>query len=192
MRTLAIASVLTISLSVGLTGCSEPISAPSAFSEERYLCDAEHLAELDAIVGECRGAHLRDGSCSGFVSFRGMIDSQAVVVDAPTSRVAFNSPVPGEAPVNGFSLWARAPYFELRVSIVDASTAAVGTSEGSVSLFDFINLEARGGNYLSAWVNETRDVQVLTPDEVRFTFSTDLKRGGHLEGCLDVFVGTQP
>jgi hypothetical protein len=55
---------------------------------------------------------------------------------------------------------------------------------------DFINLEARGGNYLTKWQDETRDVEVLTTDELRFTFATDLSRGGHLDGCVDLFLST--
>jgi hypothetical protein len=57
---------------------------------------------------------------------------------------------------------------------------------------DFMNLEARGGNYLASWFNETRQLQILTDDEVRFSFAADLLRGGHLEGCLDVFLGNKP
>jgi hypothetical protein len=190
-----IASALAVPLWVGLTGCAAPISAPSAFSEERYLCDAEHLAEFDAIVAKCREAHLRDGSCSGYISLRGTIDSLTVVLDAPTSRVQFDDlPTPGGMTPRGFTLWAFAPYFELRLDILDPSATRIQTPDASDvgTNRDFMNLEARGGNYLSAWVNETREIQILTNDEVKFSFSTDLTRGGHLDGCLDVLAGTKP
>jgi hypothetical protein len=190
-----IASVLALPLWVGLTGCAEPIAAPSAFTEERFLCDAEHLAEFDAILAECRNSHLADASCSGYISFRGTIDSQPVVVDAPTTLVKFDDQaMPAEMTTRGFTLWASAPYFAVRLYILNPSLTSVQTPDASDSASnrDFMNLEVRGGNYLSAWINETREIQILTNDEVKFSFSTDLTRGGHLEGCLDVLSGTKP
>jgi hypothetical protein len=195
MSALPLASVLAVPLWIGLTGCADPISAPSAFSEERYLCDAEHLAEFDVIVAKCREAHLRDGSCSGFISFRGAVDSQPVVVDALTTRVvADDMPTTGAPAMHGVTLWASAPYFAFRLDILDASAPLSGTPGGNDAGTnrDFMNIEVRGGNYLSAWISEKRDVQILTSDEVRIIFSTDLTRGGHLDGCLDVLPGTTP
>jgi hypothetical protein len=178
---------------VGLTGCLEPVSAPPAFSEESYLCDAEHTAEFDAILEQCRDAHRRDGSCTGLVSFRGTIDSQSVVLDAPTTRVVLSEPsISGTTVRREMTVWASAPYFAFRFSFVNVAMPAPEVAGGTSanSNFDFINLEARGGNYLSAWIHQVRDIKVLSPDEIAFTFSTDLLLGGHLDGCLDVLVST--
>jgi hypothetical protein len=196
MRAFPIALAAIVPSWVGLTGCQEPIAAPSAFSEERYLCDAEHRAEFDAIVARCRDDHLRDASCSGIISFRGTIDSQEVVLDSPTTMVVRPERItPGGIKTDGLRFWATAPYFEFRLTIADTSAPSTQPSSDAGSIgsnFDFIDLRARGGNYLTAWTNETRDIQLLTPSEVRFAFTTDLLRGGHLEGCLDIFAATTP
>jgi hypothetical protein len=80
------------------------------------------------------------------------------------------------------------------LDVLDPSATSVQTpgATDNATNRDFMNLEALGGNYLSAWINETRQIQILTDDEVKFSFSTDLTRGGHLDGCLDVLAGTKP
>jgi hypothetical protein len=180
-----------LALGSGLAGCGDPLYAPSAFSEERYLCDADHRSEFDARVAECRDAYLRDRSCAGLVSFRGTIELQQVVVDSQATLAVIQDQMRGGGIVtHALNVWASSPYFGVRLLFVDPSAPASGEigGVGSASNSDYIDLEARGGNYLSTWINETRDIEVLSPTEVRFTFSADLTKGGHLDGCLDVFL----
>jgi hypothetical protein len=189
--------VWMVPLWAGLVHCSEPLRAPSAFSEERYLCDTP---EFDTLIAECREDYLRDGPCHGWVSFRGTIDTQQVVVDSPATRIIPAGPrLPSGTPANGMQVYGAAPYFGFRFTILDperpgsgsvGSAAASGTAMSST--VDYINVEARGGNYLATWINETRDVQIIAADEVRFSFVADLVLGGHVEGCLDVFLGNKP
>lgn len=187
MKTFVSAATIA-SIALLVANCAQPIDANSAFTDEQYLCNADHIDRFDELVETCRAAHARDGSCAGYLSFQGVIDAQNVVVDAPSTKVDDQElPFP-EGIKQGMVVWASAPYFSFRFSFVDRVSAggamSIGVAQNSV---DFMNLEARGGNYLSNWANETREVQIATPDEVRFTFSTDLTRGGHLDGCLDVF-----
>jgi hypothetical protein len=180
-----------LALGVCLAGCGDALHAPSAFSDERYLCDEDHRSEFDALVAECRVVYLRDRSCVGFVSFRGSIDLQPVVVGSKATRALIQDQMRGGGVVtHALSVWTSSPYFGIRLLFVDASAPASGVigEVGSASNSDYINVEARGGNYLSTWTNETRAIEVLSPTEVRFTFSADLSKGGHLDGCLDVFL----
>jgi hypothetical protein len=185
----------TIPLWASLVHCTEPLRAPSAFSDEHYLCGTP---EFDALVARCHEDYLGGGPCLGWVSFRGTIDTQQVLVDAPATKVI--PPVPGRVSDTGFEVWGLSPYFQFRLTFLNAEAPSVGSSNsaGAISAGatnsskDFINLEARGGNYLAGWINETRQVQILTADEIRFNFAADLVRGGHLDGCLDVFLGDTP
>ena len=66
-----------------------------------------------------------------------------------------------------------------------ACGAVVGGSTCASS--ELLNLEARGGNYLSQLVNEVRDVRLETADEMQVALTADLRRGGNVEVCFDVF-----
>jgi hypothetical protein len=190
-------SAWLIPLWAGLVNCAEPLRAPSAFSEERFLCDTPDFA---ALMAECRDGYLRDGSCLGWLSFHGTIDAQQVVVDSPATKVIpAGPPAATGVPDTGMQVYGSAPYFNFRISIHDPampSPASAGSGGGAgaiaMSNVDFMNIEARGGNYLASWVHETRQVQIVAADEVGFSFATDLLRGGHIEGCLNVFLGNKP
>jgi hypothetical protein len=191
---LAVKSVVSIAASylsilAGLTGCAAPIDAPSAFSEEQYLCNADRIDEFNARVEVCRRVRASGGACGGYLSFQGIVDSQPVVVDSAISRVDSQTQTTAGVVRNGLILWSSSPYFDFRFSLVDKiMPGSLIPVSGTDSNVDIMNLEARGGNYFVNWTNETRDVLLLTSDELRFTFSTDLQRGGHLDGCVDTFL----
>jgi hypothetical protein len=182
-----------IPLWAGLVHCAEPLRAPSALSEEHYLCGTP---EFDTMVGQCRENYLGGGACLGWVSFRGTIDSQQLLVDAPATTVK-----PWQASDTGLEVWGLSPYFQFRLTFLNPVTPSAGSigfggavpgSPMTSTVEGFINLEARGGNSLASWINETRQVQVVTADEIRFNFAADLIRGGYLDGCLDIFLGSTP
>lgn len=185
----------TLALTIGLMSCANAIAAPSAFTEERYLCDATGFPEFDRSIADCR-ARAGDQQCLGFVSLQGTIDGQPIVIDSPVTKVRVDEETQTSgAKTEGLTVWARSPYFDFRLAFVDRVVPANGAVQGMpvfTSTSDYINVEARGGNYFATWTNETRDVQRVTAEEVRFTFSTDLLRGGHLDGCLDVFPSALP
>ena len=186
VRSSSLAHASLLAILVGVSGCTEPIDAPSAFSDEHYLCDAEHLADFDAQVATCRKA----GSCLGYLSFRGLVDSQVVVVDAPVTLVkTIRKPELNASIANGMVIGAASPYFGVRMTFHDLVVPGVGAASNGVegSGYDAITLEARGGNSSSNWNNSARTIQLFTTEEDRFSFSADLAKNGHLEGCLDIF-----
>jgi len=193
-----------------LIHCVAPIDAPSAFSEESYLCDAAHIAEFDAHVEECRLEWAIDRSCAGYMSFRGIADLQAIVLDGRVSSATFVAAGQTEEPGRQFTLTADAPYFEfvlklnhfgippeksksgyicdLNASAPDdicASSLQAGQTSGEV-----LNLEARGGNLLALLTSQWREIEIETADELRLTLTANLARGGQIEGCIDVFPST--
>lgn len=183
-------------LFLGLVACAERVDAPSAFTEEQYLCDAEHAAKFDEQVEECREAHLTDGSCAGIVSFQGVIESQPVVVDATLFKAtSVDNRGPNGSRSRSVGLKAYAPYFlfslELEQLPVEGfpplppvpATANAGESNARA----FINLEVRSANYLSSLVDEKRDIELGTTEEVRAAISGGLTRGGYIDLCFHAF-----
>jgi hypothetical protein len=185
-----------------LANCIAPLDAPSAFSAAQYLCDPAHAADFAAFVEPCREAHLRDQSCAGVMSFRGVIDSQPIAMDTEVVTAVYvdkplaDGTVSRAVTLNGFS-----PYFAFRMDLSNflappavsrtgpvadnACGSVVGGSTCASS--ELLNLEARGGNYLSQLVSEVRDIRLETADELLVALTADLSRGGDLEGCFDVF-----
>jgi hypothetical protein len=184
---------------LGAAHCADPIDAPSAFSGERYLCGPEHAAEFEALVEECRT--LRQTSvCGGVLSLRGNIDSEDVILDAHLEPVAFST-LAGDPAISGeLNLVAAAPYFSLKLKLMyfaippltsvsgllPANCAALPTNDSGTCFV--VNLEARGGNYLSSVVNVYRTVELETVNEKRITFTGDLTRGGYIDGCVHAFM----
>jgi hypothetical protein len=183
-----------------LARCVEPIDAPSAFSSEHYLCDEEHAAEFDAQVERCRQDHLRDQSCAGVLSLRGVFDSQPVVLDERVVKATYSDQVQQNGPtIRVMTINAIAPYFRVRfdsnfsvppeatksgpVPDTDCSLGG-GLSCGSTQI---LNLEARGGNYLSGLVSAVREIKLETLEEVRVKLSGGLARGGNIDACFHIF-----
>jgi hypothetical protein len=176
-----------------LAGCVAPLTAPSAFTGERFLCDAEHLPEFDALMEECRQDRVTGKSCSGYVSLRATIDKQPVVVDAPAVTSTSHEFSYPEFGLSGREIfWAAfSPYFRVSINmnmIRDPSTGLLTESiRETSSTPDILNLEARGGNYFATLSSQGRSIQFQAADELRVAFSGRLSRGGSVEGCFDVF-----
>jgi hypothetical protein len=184
----------------GAAHCADPVDAPPAFSGERYLCGPEHAAEFEALVEDCRT--LRQTSvCGGVLSLRGNIDSEDVTLDGHLGSVEFSSVAGVDPSVSGgLVLRAPAPYFDLTLNLrylaVPPLTSLSGLLPASCATSPsdatetclIVNLEARGGNYLSSTVNVYRTVELETASERRMSFTGDLVRGGSVDGCFHAFV----
>jgi hypothetical protein len=184
-----------------LANCVAPLDAPSAFSAAPFLCDPGRAADFAAFVEPCRQEHLRDQSCAGVMSFKGVVDSQPIVVDAEVVKAVYmDRPLDDGTVSRTVTLRGFSPYFAFLIDLIDflappgvsrsgpvANTACGSVVGGSCSSTELFNLEARGGNYLSALVNEVRDIRLQTADELRVGLTADLRRGGNLEVCFDVF-----
>lgn len=173
--------------SFGLVHCADPLEAPSAFSDERFLCDDSSRPEFDSQVARCRAARTRDPSaCSGVFSLRGVVDSEPVVIDSLISRAFYqNKQLQGIADFQ-MVVVARSPYFSVNLDMI--SNDRTPPTSAALIASSYLNLEARGGNYLSSLKNETYDLQVLTSSEARVWLSADLGRGGFIEGCFHAFL----
>jgi hypothetical protein len=184
-------------------GCAAPLDAPPAFSDERYLCGPEHAAEFEALVEECRA--LRESSvCAGVLSLQGNIDSEDVTLDTRLESATFS--VYGGDPSVSADLWlvAPAPYFSITLGLLYLAAPPLSSLSGQLpdqcltlarpvtATCMLVNVEARGGNYLSGVLNMYRTVELETPSEKRISFSADLVRGGHIDACLHAFVAAPP
>lgn len=178
-----------------LAGCLAPLTAPTAFTGERFLCDAEHLPEFDDLMEECRQDRLTGKSCSGYVSLRATIDKQPVVVDAPVvTSMSHEFSSPGIAG-RQIAWVAFSPYFRVLLDMAMIRDPGTGLLTESIVdrvvnpdiLPDILILEARGGNYSATLSNQGRTIQFQAVDELRVAFSGTLSRGGSIEGCFDVF-----
>ena len=189
-----------------LAGCVSPLHAPSAFSSEEYLCDAENAPALQASIDNCRQLYAQDQSCHGIVSWRGTVDSQPVLVDSDIGDARISDSPRSDGSISReLALYGRAPYFTFSVDITEFDAAPGKSTSGPVISagcaspdaakscnVGILNLEARGGTYLSPINSLIRDVQVDTAAELSVGFSGTLARGGSIEGCFDLFLGPQP
>jgi hypothetical protein len=195
----ALPKLLHLAAMASLARCGDPIDAPSAFSAERYVCGPEHAAEFEALVEECRTLRQTD-VCGGVLSMRGSIDSEDVVMDA---RVSSATPFdwPGDPGIaRTLELLAASPYFNVKLDLQYLAVPPLMSVSGALPencaagplVPDvpciILNLEARGGNYLSGVNNVVRTMELEGMPEVRASFSGDLARGGYIEGCFHVFV----
>jgi hypothetical protein len=174
-----------------VAGCATPLDAPSAYTNEQFLCGAEQATEFDNQVERCREANLRDGSCSGIASLKGSLDSHSLVIDSTVSH-AEHSDRSGKSDGNGGELTetrllGRTPYFSFTLSVLGRPLDP-GTQEASgVCLRGFFAVEARGGNDNMPIYLSTCDLKLRTPREMWMVFSGDVRLRGNLDGCFYIF-----
>ena len=189
---------------VWLTACVSPLEAPSAFNDQIYLCGAENAAVRDTALSRCRDT---DAACRGVVSFRGTIDAQPVTVggrltharvtdvgraDGTTSR---DIVLYGQAPYFTFSLdlpGFEAPPAHTASGLFVPGNTSVGSCSTQANQTDcenaVLNLEARGGTYLSLIYTLVRNIQIETADDLRVEITGSLARGGSVEGCFHLLA----
>lgn len=184
-----------------LVGCSDPVDAPSAYTDEAFLCGEAATAERDARTAACR----QDDQCRGWLSFRGDLQQQRVSVDSPlllaTLEVARFADV--GLVRTAIKLHGESPYFALRWVIDDlpafqetpgelAYTIATKRAqddrlESSLRLNGggaSMDLSARDGDFRTAW-------------DAREQFGdghVDFGGGDVIDGCFyaRISVGSMP
>ena len=186
-------------------GCVSPLQAPSAFSGERYLCDEKSAPEWEARLEACRATYAQDGSCLGVISMRGVIDAQSVVVDSPVTGLTITDTPRSDGTISrAVFITALSPYFRFSFDLPGFHDPGHNTSgfvqpasctalAGVVPCFaGVLNIEARGGTYLSELSTLLQNIKVDTADELRVAFAADIVRGGDLTGCFDLNLAPAP
>lgn len=185
---------------VSLAHCAAPVDAPSAFRAERYVCGAEHAAEFETLMDECRTLGQTEG-CNGILSLRGTIDSEDVVVDTwVTSATAADWPGDPHG-ARTLELLGASPYFTIKLDVYYLAVPPLTSQSGPLPVncsaqpeLTFgpcliLNLEARRANYFTGVENVTRTMELESPSEMRASFSGDLARGGRIDGCFHALIG---
>ncbi len=174
-------------------GCSAPLDAPSALGGERFLCSEERQGDFNFELARCRAARDEDASaCFGILSLQGTIESQFVVLDAPISLVQYGPQhLAGIEDLN-LLIYSEGPFFAVRLDLTSWEPAKDAVAQGGLTPSTYLNLEARGGNFLSNLNNEVYDVELQTAEEIRASVSADLNRNGSIEGCFHLFLPPPP
>ncbi len=200
MRDVAQSGIWILSL-VWLTACLSPLDAPSAFSDQVYLCGAENAALEDAALAQCRDT---DAQCEGVVSFRGTVDAQPVTVGSPITHSGITDVGRADGTTSReIFVFGLAPYFTFSFDLPGFEAPPGHTAsglfvpvEGVCSTMTnqtpcehpVLNLEARGGTYLSIINGLVRDIQIETADDLQVYFTGELARGGNVEGCFHLLA----
>jgi hypothetical protein len=164
-------------------GCAEPLEAPSAYEDERYLCNAEHAAEFDAMAAACAEDFAAGGSCKGVISMKGEIDGQRFVVDDSTAVAMYRPTVPPRL-AESLDLYAQSPYFLFRFSILAIDQASDGGT-ACVPSGALFNQEVRGASSIQSLRCQSCEF-AWRHGGFQFAFSGTLARGGTLDGCMFV------
>ena len=98
-----------------LCGCGiEPFETPSAYDQQRYLCE-----ELDLLEESALACLEEDESCRGFISFQGQIQRVQLRVDTELQRgiVRVVEDDDGVQHLSRVELSGAAPYFHFDVAV---------------------------------------------------------------------------
>ena len=180
-----------------LGACVAPLEAPSAFDDQQYLCGPENAPALEARLAECRATY---DQCRGVISFRGVVDNQPVKVGSLITIVGTTDIQRVDGTTSrAFLIHGRAPYFTFSFDLpqfdappghtksgvyIPDLTNCLGTGNGLGCERAVLNLEVRGGTYLSSLDSLNRDIQIETSDELRVGLTGHLLRGGSVEACF--------
>jgi hypothetical protein len=152
------------------------------------------------LVEECREQR-QTSVCRGVLSLRGTIDSEDVTLDTRVATIS-NTDYPGDPSIaREIALVVPGAYFTLKLHMGYFAIPPLPSSSGALphdcaangqtpTPCIIVNLEARGGNYLSATTNVFRTMELETTEEMRVSFTGDLTRGGHVDGCFHLFAVT--
>jgi hypothetical protein len=185
MRTLAtrIASTIVCSCCAvsSLAGCAEPLEAPSAYSQERYLCGASSKAEFDAWAEDCRQDYLADGSCLGVASMQGTVDGDPFVID---SRLSASYTTDAADPFSLGLINARgaSPYSFFYISITSLERLDE-RSEFCRTAASLFGLEVRGASFTRRAIIDKCSFEPRA-EGWYVAFTSGLSGGGYLDACL--------
>ena len=110
--------MLTIAL---LCGCGiDPFETPSAYDQQRYLCDDEeldHLEDLEQQADACLAMPEED-NCTGVISFQGQVQQVQIRVDTMLQRsIVRMAQKGGDEVLSRVEISGAAPYFHFDTAI---------------------------------------------------------------------------
>lgn len=163
-------------LLLGVAGCADPLEAPSAFQEERFLCGPEHAAEFDAWATACRD----DPACPGVGSIKGEFGGQPFVADTTLFNTYYvlDSTVLADVGAQGTS-----PYFEFRISLEMLTREIVDGAERCLANSSLFGIEVRGSSGLQALNLKTCQFEPRL-DGLYLAFTASLPRASFLATCM--------
>jgi hypothetical protein len=191
------------------SGCLGKFNTPSAYQEQRYLCDDAHAAEFQALADSCRV----DGRCAGAFSMQGSMQGQKLTVETSLSDAGFGLVEPPGDPtetMDRLNLTGTSPYFQfifhvksLGGVVTPAGDSTVRTlqinpgasrltnplADDQVDVGQFLEVGGASADQQGQTSSGQVVITFLSSDEIKGTFhgnfgdSTDM-----VEGCFDALA----
>jgi hypothetical protein len=203
-RTAAALGLASLAL---LSGCLGSFKTPSAYHDQRYLCDAEHAAEMQALTDGCRV----DASCAGAFSMRGTMQGEPLTVETQLSTAAFGVvQPPGDSTqtLDRVNLTGTSPYFQFifhmksvgglvttagettpRTLVLNggASRLANSLADTQVDVGQFLEVGGASSDQGAVTNSGTVQITYLSSTELRGTFHGAFGQSADVvDGCFDV------
>lgn len=190
-----------------LSGCLGSFKTPSAYHEQRFLCDAEHAADLQALTDSC----VVESRCAGAFSMKGTMQGEPLTVESQLSGAAFGVVQPAGDPtqtLDRVNLTGTSPYFQFIFHMKSvgglvtpageattrtltfnggASRLANSLADTQVDVGQFLEVGGASADQGAVTNSGTVVISYLSSTELRGTFhgafgqSTDV-----VDGCFDV------
>jgi hypothetical protein len=199
---------IPLALILFASGCLGNFKTPSAYQEQRFLCDDAHAADFQALVASCRN----NMNCTGAFSMQGTMQGEPLTVESKLTDSTFTLVQAAGSTVQKLdrvTLNGASPYFDFvfHLKSVGGLVTAAGDmtqrdltiNGGSTSLMNPLDddqvdvgqlLEAAGASADEAGRTGTGTVSItyLSTTELQGTFHgsfgdpTDV-----VDGCFDAF-----
>ena len=138
---------VALGLSLFAAGCLGKFQTPSAYSEQRFLCDEPHSADFQNLVDGCRV----DGHCFGAFSMRGSLQNEPLTVESQLSDAAFGVVQPSgasEQSLDRVQMSGTSPYFQFVFHIKSVGGVVSSTADGTQRTLELNSGAARMTNPL--------------------------------------------
>jgi hypothetical protein len=197
---------IPLALILFASGCLGDFKTPSAYQDQRFLCDDAHAADFQAVVDGCQ----KDGSCAGAFSMQGTMQGEALTVETALSDASFTLvQMAGStvAKLDRVNLNGASPYFDfvfhmksvggLVTAAGDATGRDLSINGGSTGLMNPLDddqvdvgqlLEAAGASSDQAGRTGSGTVSIsyLSTTELRGTFHGSFgDPSDSVVGCFD-------